>query len=69
VGTRFANHPILFYPQKLELTFPTCGGRSADIVSLQAESHGVCLLVPCTVDKGWTTDLEFLHTNLVSLVM
>jgi len=38
VGTRYANHVTLLYPQKLAPTSPTGGGRSAGMVRSQTKA-------------------------------
>jgi hypothetical protein len=46
-----------FYPQKLALTSPTSGGRSAGIVRLHTKGHGVCLF-DCLKGKIWKASLR-----------
>jgi len=38
VGTRCADHVTPLYPQKLELTSPTGGGRSVGIVRVRTKA-------------------------------
>jgi hypothetical protein len=42
VRTRCPGRATPLYPQKLVLTSPTSGRRSADIISLRTKSHGAC---------------------------
>jgi hypothetical protein len=37
-GIRCADHVTPFYPQKLALTSPTCGGRSVGVVRLRTKT-------------------------------
>jgi hypothetical protein len=45
VGTRYADHALSLYPQKLALISPTSSGRSVGIVPIRTKGHGVCFLV------------------------
>jgi hypothetical protein len=42
--TRCDDHMTTIYTQKLAQVSPTSGGRPVDMVRLQTESHGVCLI-------------------------
>jgi hypothetical protein len=44
VGIRRADHMTPLYPQKMALTLPTTGSRSARVVSSQTEARELLLL-------------------------
>ena len=44
MGTRCADHMTPLYPQKLELTSPTGGGRSVGIVRVRTKTMEFCFM-------------------------